>query len=553
MCDFITENEVDICAITETWLRGDGRDEVVLAELVPSAYSIEHRPRSTRGGGVAVISRDSLAVNQQANTKWTTFEYIDCQIHTQPKIRLVIIYRPPPVNARAETFQKFVQEFERFIEQLLLVGGELFIAGDFNVHIDDLNSNEGRAFLDLLTSYGLVQHTDKPTHKSGHILDLTLTRCNSSLAPSVTVLETGISDHFVVMCTFKLPKPPAKPSQYMTYRRLRKIDPPSFNEDILRSSLVDLPEDLCAEQGIQEYNSILHDIVDKHAPLKTTVVPIRHADWYNEDIRHAKQQRRRKERLWRKTGLSVHKQIYMDMKQEVNRLMKKAKAEYYQRMIHDNRCNPRKMFEVISKLLGKTKSRTIPPGREPSEIAAEFSTYFITKVQAIRESIDDHHGNEEHSEPPQCTLDAWRPVTQDEVRQIIAKSPVKQCLLDPLPTWLLKQCLTSLLPHIKKIINHSLRTGIVPESFKLAHVTPLIKKPSLDPSVLANYRPVSNLPFLSKVLERIVHAQLSEYISENNLQEKMQSAYRKHHSTETALIKVQHDILLALSEKKPVY
>jgi hypothetical protein len=141
-------------------------------------------------------------------------------------------------------------------------------------------------------------------------------------------------------------------------------------------------------------------------------------------------------------------------------------------------------------------------------------------------------------------------VTQDEVRQIIAKSPVKQCLLDPLPTWLLKQCLTSLLPHITKIINHSLSTGTVPESFKLAHVTPLIKKPSLNPSVLANYRPVSNLPFLSKVLERIVHAQLSEYISENNLQEKMQSAYRKHHSTETALIKVQHDILLALSEKK---
>ena len=92
--------------------------------------------------------------------------------------------------------------------------------------------------------------------------------------------------------------------------------------------------------------------------------------------------------------------------------------------------------------------------------------------------------------------------------------------------------------------------GVVPDSFKSAQVIPLLKKPSLDSSVLANFRPVSNLPFLSKVLERVIHMQLSAYINSNNLGERLQSAYRKHHSTETALMRVQQDVLSALSERK---
>ena len=114
----------------------------------------------------------------------------------------------------------------------------------------------------------------------------------------------------------------------------------------------------------------------------------------------------------------------------------------------------------------------------------------------------------------------------------------------------MKQCTDSLLPLITEIINQSLSQGVVPDSFKLAQVTPLLKKPSLDPLVMANYRPVSNLPFLSKVLERVVNQQLSDYIERNNLDERLQSAYREHHSTETALMRVQQDVLSELSEQK---
>lgn len=110
-------------------------------------------------------------------------------------------------------------------------------------------------------------------------------------------------------------------------------------------------------------------------------------------------------------------------------------------------------------------------------------------------------------------------------------------------------CLDILLPHITTIINDSLSTGVFPLEYKSAIVRPLLKKNSLDPNCLKNYRPVSNLSFLSKLLEKIVLSQLLEHLNENNLLDPHQSAYRAGHCTETALLKVANDLLSALDKK----
>ena len=112
----------------------------------------------------------------------------------------------------------------------------------------------------------------------------------------------------------------------------------------------------------------------------------------------------------------------------------------------------------------------------------------------------------------------FKQVSQEKIRKIIMKSPTKSCLLDPWPTFLVKECMDILLPSITRLVNCSLSEGVVPDEVKKAIVTPLIKKSSLPPNDLKNYRPVSGLGFISKLVERVVAAQLNDHVSLNGLE-----------------------------------
>ena len=137
-----------------------------------------------------------------------------------------------------------------------------------------------------------------------------------------------------------------------------------------------------------------------------------------------------------------------------------------------------------------------------------------------------------------------------EVRTLIFSSPNKTGLLDTIPTWFLKECFDVLGPTITSIINFSLHEGSFPSTFAHAIVHPLLKKPSLDPDDLSNYRPISTLNFISKILERIVLNRMQTHLSSNSLISPFQSAYRKFHSTESALLTVHNDIICSMDGGK---
>ena len=111
-------------------------------------------------------------------------------------------------------------------------------------------------------------------------------------------------------------------------------------------------------------------------------------------------------------------------------------------------------------------------------------------------------------------------------------------VLNPIPTSLLFECSDQVVPLLTTIVNRSLATGIFPSCMKSAVVKPLLKKPSLDPNVLKHFRPISNLPFESKLTEKLVLDQLFRHLDHNNLWHTFQSDYRPKHSTETAHLRV---------------
>jgi len=125
------------------------------------------------------------------------------------------------------------------------------------------------------------------------------------------------------------------------------------------------------------------------------------------------------------------------------------------------------------------------------------------------------------------------------------ESPTKSCTLDPIPTFLLKESIDVLLPYMTVMINATLQTGYMPATQKHAIVKPLLKKPWLEPTELKNYRPVSNLTFVSKIVEQIVVKQWVDFLQSNNLMPRLQSAYRRHHSTESALLRILSDFYAA--------
>ena len=302
---------------------------------------------------------------------------------------------------------------------------------------------------------------------------------------------------------------------------------------------------------VSAFNEGLTSLIDKHAPLRTKTIT-QHPDcpWYTDELHEAKHLRRKLERRWLKNRLTVNHQIYRDQCVVVNKLIKQTRIAYYSEKITACAHDQKGIYKVAKHLLGERGSTSLPQTASPSELTEMFSSFFIEKIQNIRRVLQtDHvHGVDQDVDASSVTtsLERFTRASDDEVKTLILNSPDKSCHLDPMPTWLLKLCVCELLPIITAIVNASMDSSCVPRAFKCAQIRPLLKKPTLDPDILKHYRPVSNLPFIAKVLEKVVDTRFERHLLSNGLHEELQSAYCRSHSTETALLKVQSDILESL-------
>ena len=545
---FRKENDIDIYLIVESWLNES--QHKTIASLKSAENDLKMVPRVGRtGGGICCIHKKQINIKQVETPPTKTFEIMELLLTVGSlQVTLVTIYRPQSSNKNKYSMEEFHNEFTDILVRYHLIKHEVIILGDFNFHVNKHDDKDAKEFIEILENFNLIQHIVGPTHREGNTLDLLITR-KKSLVNHYEIVDS-ISDHSNILVNIDLNKP-KKLKKIIKYRKIGTIDTNSFKRDITNKISVNNPTDNIGL--IKKYNS-LSEVLDNHAPLIEKEITIRDpTPWKTEDIKEEKQKKRKLERRWRKTKTQIDRDLYTAQRNKYNQLLESFEINELSKKIDDCNGDIKKLFRVVDNALNRKQETPYPECTSDETLANKFSNFFNEKIETIRNKLDEHSVSFTEEVTFKGTpLKEFKELSLDDTRKLIIKTKNSyNDLLDPLPTILVKECLEELLPLITEIINKSLSLGIVEDPLKEAIIKPLLKKMGLE-LLEKNYRPVSNLSFISKLIESAVADQYINHLNLNKLRDPKQSAYKKFHSTETLLLKVKDNIQLHIDNGEVV-
>ena len=282
--------------------------------------------------------------------------------------------------------------------------------------------------------------------------------------------------------------------------------------------------------------------LDKHAPERMKEITIRSTNpWFTNKVKDKKKAVRRREKIWQKYKCPEHWRALQVARKEYKILLTQVKTTKINKKIDNCHKDAKELYKLVVYLTGTATKNPLPPGKTDNQLAEDFAKFFMNKIQTIRDNLADHPLYK--PEPTNILkFDTFKKLSEEDVRKLISKMKTKSCELDVLPTHILKEILDHLLPTITKIINMSLTQGIFINKWKNALVSPLLKKKGME-LILKSYRLVSNLSFLSKVVESMALDQMNNHCEHHNIIPDYQLAYRANYSCETALVMLVNDVL----------
>jgi hypothetical protein len=255
-----------------------------------------------------------------------------------------------------------------------------------------------------------------------------------------------------------------------------------------------------ASELFDRYDTTLRSLLDVHAPVKTVCVrAVRTAPWYDEDCQRQKKETRRLEKVYRRIKADDNEKLWQVQFKHQRQFFQQKLRGYWTSTIDSCRGDSKALWS-------KLRTQMTPPSHQNSShfSADDFATFFTSKVNKIRASTSSAPPPVIKTQPVATPFSNFEPVSDDEVTWLLCRTPVKHCLLDPVPTSLVKRASDVLAPVLSAICNASLQSGDFPDTQKSALVFPRLKKSTLDAEDANSYRPISNLSFASKFVKRVV-------------------------------------------------
>jgi hypothetical protein len=511
-----------------------------------------------KGGGVAIFIKEFLKFQpfQINKTKELDFESVGTKVFSQSIGNIIIIglYRSP--NSCKHSF---FEKLDFLLNYLNNKKYKFILIGDFNIDVISVFDPLTQQLRDLLDSYGLTWSVNTPTRvtaTSNTAIDNVITNLPHT---SVSVLNTAISDHFAQEVTINNFKPKTETQTFKFQRVLSPKNIQDFNDKLKNESWSFLETYTCTDEMYNAFTNRFNLYLNNSCPykkFKDSRKP-QTSTWITQGILTSRKKLKLYNKTFIKTNNEDFKLFFRNYKRIYRKVIRAAKAYDIEEKIRKSANISKTVWEIInSSTKCKTVRSFIPTKVEinnkvstnPEEIANEFNTFF-SSVAIPNSNLKEYCPIK--SIKQQLTSMALTPVDEREVAAVIRSlNTKKSCDVNGMSSWLLKQCFHHLLKPLTKLINISLENGIFPCALKTAKVVPVFKKD--NPRQTSNYRPISILPVLSKIFEKVFLEQLLSYLEHFHILCPEQFGFRKNRSTIDAITNFLENVVGGLENKEHV-